>query len=55
MGAVAEEYMETGVAYDPSKLTGIHFFVLNSNTIYCSIMLANRNESEEFIKTSLTN
>jgi hypothetical protein len=34
----------TSVAYDPSKLTGMKLFVLNSNTIYCSIIPSNRTE-----------
>jgi hypothetical protein len=40
----------TNLAYDPSKLTGINLFMLNSNTIYCSIIFANHIESTTFIK-----
>lgn len=38
------------LAYLPSKLMGINFFVLNSNEFYCSIMFENCIESTTFVK-----
>jgi hypothetical protein len=38
------------LSYGPSKLTGMNFTVLNSDTIYFSIIFANRIERTQFIK-----
>jgi hypothetical protein len=35
----------TNVAYDASKLIGMKLFMSNNNTIYCSIIFANRIET----------
>jgi len=34
----------TSQAYDRSNLTGMNLFVLNTNTVYCRIVFANRIE-----------
>jgi hypothetical protein len=39
----------TSVAYDPSKLTEINRFALDSSTVYCSKIFANHIESTKFI------
>jgi hypothetical protein len=37
-------YCITSLAHDPSKLTGMNLSVLDRNTVYCSIIFANRIE-----------
>jgi hypothetical protein len=44
-------YKEAGViVYGPLKLTGMKIFVLNNNTIYCSVTFAGRTVNTKFIK-----
>jgi hypothetical protein len=38
-----------GLAYDPLNLMGMKIFVLNTNTVYFSIISENRIESRTFI------
>jgi hypothetical protein len=44
------QIMKQPVYYDQSKSTGMNFFVLKSNTIYCSIIFTNCIESTTFIQ-----
>jgi hypothetical protein len=37
--STANEYLLTSLVYDPSELTGMNIFMLNSITIHCRIIL----------------